>query len=345
MKFFTFILPLVIYFIADWLWGLGVAVALSMLFPLFFIARTGIKEQRLDKEAISDLCLILIFGALDLIGYPQLVLPSTIIVLMLLSLCNVVDLYSLSGGEQIKVLMRNPYAKKNMREGQARVMAWAFVALAFAIYTSVSPESALTQWINEWGIATILIVYIASEIIVGRYKYYKYRKVEWVPLMTEEGKVVGACPRPFVHNGSHWLHPVVHLHVFNGNEILLQLRPLTKKIQPGKWDTAVGGHIANKEQIKDALQREVWEEIGLRNFEAKLVKNYVWNCEAESEYVFSFMTNASGPFETKNVGEVDELKFWSLSEIEMGIEQNIFTPNLVYELEQWIIPLLKETKK
>jgi isopentenyldiphosphate isomerase len=37
---------------------------------------------------------------------------------------------------------------------------------------------------------------------------------------------------------------VVHLHVFNSRgELYLQKRPEWKDIQPGKWDTAVGGHI------------------------------------------------------------------------------------------------------
>lgn len=38
------------------------------------------------------------------------------------------------------------------------------------------------------------------------------------------------------------LHPVVHLHLFNSRgELYLQKRPEWKDIQPGRWDTAVGG--------------------------------------------------------------------------------------------------------
>lgn len=39
------------------------------------------------------------------------------------------------------------------------------------------------------------------------------------------------------------LHPVVH-HLFNfRGELYLQKRPEWKDIQPGRWDTAVGGHV------------------------------------------------------------------------------------------------------
>ena len=67
---------------------------------------------------------------------------------------------------------------------------------------------------------------------------------ERFPLVDEEGTVVGVATRGACHNGSRLLHPVVHLHVFNAKgELYLQKRPEWKDIQPGKWDTAVGGHM------------------------------------------------------------------------------------------------------
>ena len=38
---------------------------------------------------------------------------------------------------------------------------------------------------------------------------------ELLPLVNEEGQVVGTATRGECHNGSMRLHPVVHLHVFN----------------------------------------------------------------------------------------------------------------------------------
>lgn len=67
---------------------------------------------------------------------------------------------------------------------------------------------------------------------------------ELFPIVDEEGRVVGKATRGECHSGTHLLHPVVHLHVFNSQgDIYLQRRQEWKDIQPGKWDTAVGGHI------------------------------------------------------------------------------------------------------
>ena len=89
-------------------------------------------------------------------------------------------------------------------------------------------------------------------------------KEEWFPLIDEQGNTIGKAPRRECHNGSKLLHPVVHLHIINNDgELYLQKRSTNKDIQPGKWDTAVGGHIDYGETIEEALAREVREELGI----------------------------------------------------------------------------------
>ena len=71
----------------------------------------------------------------------------------------------------------------------------------------------------------------------------KDNQQEKFPIVDEKGTVIGQATRGECHNGSRLLHPVVHLHVFRSGDLYLQKRPEWKDIQPGKWDTAVGGHI------------------------------------------------------------------------------------------------------
>jgi isopentenyldiphosphate isomerase len=126
---------------------------------------------------------------------------------------------------------------------------------------------------------------------------------------------------------------VVHLHVLNRQKhIYLQKRPLDKLVQPGKWDTAVGGHISLGETIETALRRESYEEIGLTNFSAQMVKTYRWNSDIESEWVYVFITH---DFKTLHLHseEVVEGRFWTPKQIETNIGKGIFTPNFEHEYQ------------
>ena len=162
---------------------------------------------------------------------------------------------------------------------------------------------------------------------------------EMLPLCDAEGTIIGAATRGECHNGSRLMHPVVHLHVFNSKgEIYLQKRPDWKDIQPGKWDTAVGGHVDLGENIEQALRREVEEEIGITDYIPERIKVYVYDSAREKELVFVHKTVYDG--EIRPTKELDGGRFWRISDIKTNIGKGIFTPNFEQEFMTTINPLL-----
>ncbi|MFT3719974.1 NUDIX hydrolase [Pseudorhodoferax sp.] len=57
----------------------------------------------------------------------------------------------------------------------------------------------------------------------------------------------------------------VHLVGFDARgRVWLQLRASSKANDPGKWDTLMGGMVGARDTLETALERETWEEAGLR---------------------------------------------------------------------------------
>ena len=159
----------------------------------------------------------------------------------------------------------------------------------------------------------------------------KTEAIEYFPLVDEEGHLKGKATRTECHSGTFLLHPVVHLHVFNSEgKLYLQKRAMDKDIQPGKWDTSVGGHVDYGETIEVALRREVGEELGIFDFEPVFIRRYKFVSTREAELVHSFYTVYDGEILPEPV-EITEGKFWSRDEIVEHMDKGIFTPNFENE--------------
>ena len=119
-------------------------------------------------------------------------------------------------------------------------------------------------------------------------------------------------------------------------ELYLQRRPDWKPIQPGKWDTAVGGHISYGETVEQAFRREVMEELGISVEHPVSMGHYVFESKVEKELVNVFRTVYDGPVNPSK----DELaggRFWTIQEIKDALGKDILTPNFESEFKRFFI--------
>lgn len=156
---------------------------------------------------------------------------------------------------------------------------------------------------------------------------------EWFPVVDPAGFVVGRSTREYCHSGAKPLHPVIHIHIIDRfSRIYLQKRSMYKDIQPGKWDTAVGGHVSYGETILEAVYREASEELGLIAFNPTAIMTYEFESEVERELVNVFA--AVGSYDLHpDLDEVDEGRWWEIADIDAAIGKGVFTPNFESEFQ------------
>lgn len=159
-------------------------------------------------------------------------------------------------------------------------------------------------------------------------------KEEVFDVVDEENRVVGRASRKEVHRNPELIHRVAHVLVFDtSGELFLQKRSRRKDIQPGKWDTSVGGHVDLGESVEAAALREMREELGIREAPIEFLYSYLHRSEVESEFVSTYRCTWNGPIEIQPE-EIEEGRFWSWEEIRRSDPQ-LFTGNFLDEMERF----------
>ncbi|MBI4688612.1 MAG: NUDIX domain-containing protein [Nitrospirae bacterium] len=164
---------------------------------------------------------------------------------------------------------------------------------------------------------------------------------ELLDVVTESGKIIRTLPRSEIHGNPSLMHRVVHVLVFNGEGgLLLQKRSMNKDVAPGRWDTSVGGHINHGETIEEALRREMEEELGIVvNDKGSLsmpefLYTYIHSNPYETELVYTFAYTYDGE-PLFNREEIDEVRPWSIEEIDKTIGKGVLSDNFEHEFAMY----------
>lgn len=347
-------LPLIVFIGADSLWGSRVGLSVAVLSGIIELAVAYVREKRLDRFILLDTGLIVLLGSVSLLLKTDIFfrLKPALVELIFCAILGI----SLYSPVNIIALMSRRYLKNIVmtKEQMAPMMrSMKVMFFIFLGHTGLIVYAALAMSVQAWGFISGGLFYLlfAAYFLLewGRGKLYHRRQLkmlaneECFDIVDGEGKVCGKAPRSICHSRPGLLHQVVHLHVINSeDQIFLQKRSLTKQIQPGKWDTAVGGHVQSGENIESALKREAEEELGLNGFKALALARYLWESDIESELVYMFVTRTDQPLRL-NRQEIDEGKFWKIKKIKAALAKNILTPNFEFEFAILLKQFFKES--
>ena len=159
---------------------------------------------------------------------------------------------------------------------------------------------------------------------------------EYFDIVDENNNIIGSAPRSECHGNPKLIHRTAHVIVESTKgEILLQKRSMNKDIQPGKWDTAVGGHFDSGETADQAVRREMNEELNIpKTAPLTFLFELKERNEIESENISVYKLVSDGPFQFQKE-EIDEIKFWNKEDLQNIVGKSILTPLCERELEKY----------
>lgn len=150
-------------------------------------------------------------------------------------------------------------------------------------------------------------------------------------IVDRSGRVIGQAPRSQCHGNPNLIHQSVHVLVFDRTgRLFLQKRSDGKDVQPGLWDTSVGGHLQPGETPEQGAYRELREELGVEGTRIEKAYQYFWESPIETELVRTFVTLHEGPFRLDPV-ELADGRFWEQGEILAALALGDFTPQFRHE--------------
>ncbi len=343
-------LPVLVFIIADEFFGTRIGLTVAVVFGCGELLYYYFVHKRIERFVLFDTGLIIIMGgvsiALDndlLFKLKPALIEGILVVLLGVHAFSQKPLLLIMGQRYFKSMHFQPAQLQQMQ----KIVRVLFFVILF--HTGLIVWSAYRMSHEAWAFISGGLFYIIFGLVIaGQWVWARFFKKiqiqykaepgeEWFDLVDQDGNVTGKAPRSAVHGNPGLLHPAVHLHVFNRQgQLYLQKRAENKDVQPGKWDTSVGGHILSGERVEDALLREAKEELGLKNFNYRALYRYIMRNDFESELVYTFRTTYNGAVRV-NRDEIQFGRFWSLREIDKNLKKNIFTPNFEQEFN-----LLKE---
>lgn len=158
---------------------------------------------------------------------------------------------------------------------------------------------------------------------------------ELFDVVDEEDNVIGQATRAVVH-ARGLFHRAVHIFLFNQRgELLIQQRSAAKDEFPLCWTSSASGHVDAGEEYLPAAQRELEEELGLREPLQFVLKLPPSERTANEQTVLFRADTTQEP--RCNREEIAVVRFLPLPEIVQWIERQpeVFCPPFCELISAW----------
>jgi len=156
-------------------------------------------------------------------------------------------------------------------------------------------------------------------------------------LVDEQDNEIGNLPKDKCHDGRGQLHRAFSLFIFSPDgRVLLQQRSAQKRLWPMYWSNACCSHPRRGEEMSDAVNRRLHQELGLSG-DMEFLFKFIYHAQydetgAEHELCWVYLGRCAGDV-VVNANEIADWRFVSVDALnrELTAEPSKFTPWLKLE--------------
>jgi isopentenyl-diphosphate delta-isomerase type 1 len=162
------------------------------------------------------------------------------------------------------------------------------------------------------------------------------RQDELFVVVNEHDKILGYWTRYDCHHDKNLIHRDTGIIIFNKKgQILFQKRSSTKDTDPGLYSISVSGSVSKGETYRQAVERELFEELGIRT-KLKFSKKFLVKTENEMEMNTIFIGKHNGPFKI-NKNELDEVRFFLTTQIKKNITKDVSLRSRMFKKNEYCL--------
>lgn len=134
---------------------------------------------------------------------------------------------------------------------------------------------------------------------------------------------------------SHTNFRVAHTFLFNRrDELLVQQLAPTRERHPRQWGSSVAGYLFAGESYRDAAERRLLQELGLRQVDLHEYGKTVMDDCGCKKFIALFVATCEGPFQPDQ-SHIEDLEFLPIDTIKQQVNnrERVFTPTFLHLLD------------
>jgi 8-oxo-dGTP pyrophosphatase MutT (NUDIX family) len=160
-------------------------------------------------------------------------------------------------------------------------------------------------------------------------------KNEIVAIVDENNRLTGSQPR-FRMRALGLIHRAVYILVFNSNgDLFCHKRTRDKDVYPGYYDVAAGGVVLTDESYDQAAERELEEELGIRNVQLSQLFDFFWGDPVSQVWGRAYQCIYDGTMLLQKE-EIESGEFCRIEDIFKSAENDPYTPDGLYVLKRYV---------